>query len=124
MEVIDTPGLMWPAIRYPSDGLMLAASHAIGENAYIDEEVATFLADLLLRRYPELLRKRYGCATGGLDGPGLIETIARKRGFRLKGGRVDYDKAGLALLHDYRSGALGRVSLETPESRAAMLAAA
>lgn len=124
MEVIDTPGLMWPAIRHPGDGLMLAASHAIGENAYIDEEVATFLAELLLRRYPELLRKRYGCATAGLDGPGLIETIARKRGFRLKGGRPDYEKAGLALLHDYRSGALGRVSLETPQSRAAMLAAA
>ena len=55
MTLIDTPGLMWPKIEHDSDGLMLAASHAIGRNAVIDEEVATFLADLLLERYPALL---------------------------------------------------------------------
>jgi ribosome biogenesis GTPase A len=124
MELIDTPGLMWPAIEHPSDGLMLAASHAIGENAYVDEEVAAYLAQTLLSRYPALVAARYGRAPKGMDGPGLIEAIALKRGFRLKGGAFDYSKAGLALLHDYRSGALGRVSLETPESRAAMVAAA
>lgn len=121
MELIDTPGLMWPTIRYPGDGLMLAASHAIGADAYIDEEVATFLAETLIARYPALVTARYGCATENLDGPGLIEAIARLRGFRAKGGRLDYEKAGLALLRDYRSGALGRISLETPQSRAAML---
>ena len=122
MELIDTPGLMWPAIKHPSDGLMLAASHAIGERAFIDEEVATFLADTLLARYPSLLTSRYGCPTEALDGPGLIAAIAKQRGFRAKGGALDYEKAGLVLMHDYRSGALGRISLETPQSRAAMLA--
>jgi ribosome biogenesis GTPase A len=122
MELIDTPGLMWPAIKFPSDGLMLAASHAIGENAYIDEEVAAFLADTLLARYPALLAARYGCETGARDGPGVIAAIAKQRGFRVRGGGLDLLKAGLALLHDYRSGALGRISLETPQSRAAMLA--
>lgn len=122
MELIDTPGLMWPAIRHRADGLMLAASHAIGENAYIGEEVATFLAEVLLARYPGLVAARYGCRPDSLDGPGLVEAIARKRGYLLKGNRVDYEKAGNALIHDYRSGALGRVSLETPASRAAMLA--
>lgn len=122
MELIDTPGLMWPAIEYPADGLMLAASHAIGENAYIDEEVAVFLAQTLLVHYPALLRARYGCESDGLDGPGLIEAIAQKRRFLLKGGTPDREKAGLALIHDYRSGALGRISLETPQSRAAMTA--
>jgi ribosome biogenesis GTPase A len=121
MELIDTPGLMWPSIRHPSDGLMLAASHAIGENAFISEEVATFLAEVLLARYPELVSARYACKAETLDGPGLIEAIARKRGYLLKGGRVDYEKAGNALVHDYRSGALGRISLETPESRTAMI---
>jgi ribosome biogenesis GTPase A len=121
MELIDTPGLMWPAIKHPADGLMLAASHAIGENAYISEEVATFLAEILLARYPELVAARYGCKPESLDGPGLIEAIARRRGYLLKGNRVDYEKAGNALVHDYRSGALGRVSLETPGSRAAMI---
>jgi ribosome biogenesis GTPase A len=121
MVLIDTPGLMW-SIKHADDGLMLAASHAIGENAFISEEVATFLAEILLARYPELVAARYGCEPATLDGPGLIEAIARKRGYLLKGGRVDYEKAGNALVHDYRSGTLGRISLETPESRAAMIA--
>jgi ribosome biogenesis GTPase A len=123
MVLIDTPGLMW-SIKHPDDGLMLAASHAIGENAFISEEVATFLGEILLARYPGLLATRYGCDPKALDGPGLIEAIARKRGYLLKGGRVDYEKAGNALVHDYRSGALGRISLETPESRTAMMARA
>jgi ribosome biogenesis GTPase A len=123
MVLIDTPGLMW-SIKHPDDGLMLAASHAIGENAFISEEVAAFLAEILLERYPGLIEKRYEFRANTLDGPGLVEAIARKRGYLLKGGRVDYEKAGNALVHDYRSGALGRVSLETPESRAAMLSRA
>src|SRR5262245_6742485 len=120
MVLIDTPGLMW-SIKNPDDGLMLAASHAIGENAFISEEVATFLAEILLARYPGLVEKRYGVRSNDLDGPGLVEAIARRRGYLLKGGRGDYEKAGNALVLDYRSVALGRASLETPESRAAML---
>lgn len=122
MTLVDTPGLMWPKIQYPSDGLMLAASHAIGRNALIDTEVAGFLGGLLLQRYAKLVAQRYGCSTEGLDGPALVEMVARRRAYVLKGGSLDLDKAALALLQDYRSGALGRVSLETPESRAAMLA--
>ena len=121
MELIDMPGLMGPAIGYPSDGLMLAASHAIGENAYIDEEVAVALAETLLIRYPALLAARYKCETEGLDGPGVIEAIAKQRGFRIKGGDLDYDKATRTLLSDYRSGALGRITLETPQSRKSMM---
>jgi ribosome biogenesis GTPase A len=121
MTITDTPGLMWPKIEYPSDGYMLAASHAIGRNAVIDEEVAAFLAEILLTRYPALLTARYGCAVEGLDGEGVIEAVAKRRGFRLKGGEPDLEKASLALLTDYRSGALGRISLETPETRSAML---
>ena len=120
--LFDTPGLMWPAITHPSDGLMLAASHAIGANAYIDEEVATYLAELLLQRYPALLAKRYGCTVAGLDGPALIEAVARQRGLRARGGVLDLEKAAHVLLTDYRQGAIGRISLETPQSRAAMLA--
>ena len=121
MELIDTPGLMWPKIEHPADGLMLAASHAIGENAYIDEEVAVFLAETLLLRYPMLLSERYALQPEGLDGPGLIERIATKRGLL---GATQYLKASLILLNDYRSGALGRISLESPQSREAMVAAA
>ena len=59
----------------------------------------------------------------GLDGVGVIEAIAKRRGYRLKGGEADLEKAALTLLQDYRDGTLGRVSLETPEQRRRMLTA-
>ena len=124
MSLTDTPGLLWPKIEHPIDGLMLAASHAVGRNAIIEEEVATFLAEVLLARYAELLTQRYGFSVAGLDPTGVIEAIARQRGYRLKGGAPDFDKTAMTLLQDYRSGALGRISLETPQSRAQMLQAA
>jgi ribosome biogenesis GTPase A len=123
-SITDTPGMMWPKIKYDSDGFMLAASHAIGRNAVIDEEVATFLGDLLLKRYPALLAGRYKFAVDGMDGVNVIESVAKKRGYRMKGGDPDLEKAAITLLTDYRSGTLGRISLETPETRREMLAAA
>jgi ribosome biogenesis GTPase A len=124
MTLTDTPGLMWPKIEYDADGYMLAASHAIGVNAVIEEEVAVFLGELLLERYAPLLTARYRLDTRGMDSVGLLETIGEKRGCRIKGGGLDMEKAALILLSDYRSGALGRVSLETPETRAVMLSSA
>jgi len=124
MTLIDTPGLMWPKIEHDSDGLMLAASHSIGRNAVIDEEVAAFLGDILLKHYPALATQRYGCKAEGMDGFHLIEAVAKKRGYRMKGGEFDLEKAALTLLQDYRDGVLGRISLETPASREEMLKAA
>jgi ribosome biogenesis GTPase A len=63
--LIDTPGLMWPKIEHDADGYMLAASHAIGVNAVPEEEVATFLAGILIDRYPALHTARYGFETRG-----------------------------------------------------------
>ncbi len=120
--LIDTPGMMWPKIEHPTDGLMLAASHAIGVNAIIEEEVAAFLAEVLLQRYPQSLAARYGIRPDGMDGVGVVEGIAARRGFRLRGGDLDFEKAAHTLLQDYRSGALGRISLETPQSRVELLA--
>ncbi|QBE62584.1 ribosome biogenesis GTPase YlqF [Pseudoduganella lutea] len=120
--IIDTPGLLWPKIEMPSDGLALAASHAIGANALIEEEVAEWLAAELLARYPQLLAARYGFKLEGMDAIAVVEGIAQRRGFRIRGGDWDYEKASHMLLQDYRSGALGRISLETPETRAAALA--
>ncbi len=88
----------------------------------IEEEVATFLADQLLVHYPHLITARYGFPTEGIDGVSVIEGVAQRRAFRLKGGDPDFEKAAHTLLQDYRSGALGRISLETPASRAALLA--
>ena len=123
MTLTDTPGLMWPKIEHDADGMMLAASHAIGRNAVPEEEVATFLANILLERYPARLASRYGFAPKGLDGPGVIEAVARRRGCTVKGrgGELDREKASMILLQDYRDGALGRISLETPQTRRVML---
>jgi ribosome biogenesis GTPase A len=120
--LVDTPGMLWPKIELASDGMMLAASHAVGSNALVEEEVAVFLAEILLQRYPQLLTARYGFKTEGLDGIAVIESVAARRGFRIKGGDYDYEKAAHVLLHDYRTGALGRISLETPDTRAVRLA--
>ena len=119
MTLTDSPGLMWPKIERPEDGLILATIHAIGRNAVIDEEVAEFLAATLLSRYPGLLAARYEVGEQGLDGVGVIEAIAKKRGCLLKGrgGEFDLEKAAMILLTEYRSGKLGRISLETPGTR-------
>jgi ribosome biogenesis GTPase A len=101
--------------------MMLAASHAVGSNALIEEEVAIFLAEILLERYPHLLTARYGFKPEGLDGIAVVENVAARRGFRVKGGDFDFEKAAHVLLHDYRSGALGRISLETPGTRSLRL---
>jgi ribosome biogenesis GTPase A len=123
MTLTDSPGLMWPKIEYPEDGLMLAAIHAIGRNAVIEEEIAEFLADILLARYSAQLAERFGMDVSGMDGSDVIAAIARKRGClrQGRGGEPDLEKAALILLTEYRSGKLGRISLETPETRAAML---
>lgn len=127
MTLTDTPGMMWPKIAYDADGYMLAASHAIGRNAVIDEEVAAFLGDILIARYPAQLSARYRLGADALavmDGPALVEAVGRRCGCLVKGGGLDLEKAAQILLQDYRDGALGRISLETPETRAAMVAAA
>ena len=119
MTLTDSPGLLWPKIEKPEDGLKLAAIHAIGRNAVIEEEVAEFLAATLLSRYPGLLAARYDIVEEGLDGMDVIEAIAKKRGCLLKGrgGEPDLEKAAMILLTEYRSGKLGRISLETPGMR-------
>jgi len=121
LTLYDTPGMLWPKIDHPIDGLMMAASHAVGVNAYIDEEVGTWLASYLLEHYPALLKARYGFDLTDMDAVAVIEGIAKKRGCLIKGrgGELDLEKASAILLIDYRSGALGRITLETPELRAA-----
>jgi ribosome biogenesis GTPase A len=116
MTVTDSPGLLWPKIEKPEDGLKLATIHAIGRNAVNEEEVAEFLSATLLARYPGLLAARFGFAEDGMDGVDVIEAIAKKRGCLLKGrgGEPDLEKAAMILLTEYRIGKLGRISLEVP----------
>lgn len=126
MSITDTPGMMWPKIAYDSDGFMLAASHAIGRNAVIDEDVAVFLGNVLLKSYPALLNTRYKLDAmkldvNAIDSIDLLEAIAKRRAYKRHDGEWDMERTAMTLLTDYRSGAIGRVSLETPASRQAML---
>ncbi|AKR43476.1 ribosome biogenesis GTPase YlqF [Methylophilus sp. TWE2] len=126
LNITDTPGMMWPKIEHESDGYLLAASHAIGRNAVIDEDVAEFLGNLLLKQYPALMNTRYKLDAmkldvNSMDGIDLLEAIAKRRTYKRNDGEWDMERTAMALLTDYRSGAIGRVSLESPQSRAEML---
>ncbi|KQT37228.1 MULTISPECIES: ribosome biogenesis GTPase YlqF [unclassified Methylophilus] len=128
-SITDTPGMMWPKIEHESDGYMLAASHAIGRNAVIDEDVAEFLGNLLLKQYPALINTRYKLDAMKLDvqqidGIDLLQAIAKRRAYKRNDGQWDMERTAMAFLTDYRGGAIGRVSLESPKSRAEMIALA
>ncbi len=120
----DTPGVLWPRIIVAQSGYNLAASGAIGINAFDDEEVALELLNYLIPNYPEALSARYKIqeVTGRSDEE-MLDAIGRQRGAIQSGGRVNTTKAADIVIHDFRSAALGRVTLETPTEFAAWLAA-
>ncbi len=118
----DTPGVMWPRIIVAQSGFNLAASGAIGVNAFDDEEVALELLNYLIFHYPEALAKRYNIPdVARLNDEQLLEAIGRQRGAVQSGGRINTTKAALLVIHDFRSQALGRITLETPEEFAVWL---
>jgi ribosome biogenesis GTPase A len=126
MNITDTPGMMWPKIEHDSDGFMLAASHAIGRNAVIDEDVAVFLGNNLLATYPDLLNARYQLDAmklnvQAMDGVDLLEAIAKRRAYKRRDGVWDLERTAMVFLTDYRHGSIGRISLETPSSRQTLL---
>ena len=113
----DTPGMLWPKIIVAQSGYNLAASGAVGRNALDEEEVALELLDYLRRHYLPLLQARYAAdkdPSSHWDDASWLEWIARKRGALLGGGRVNYQKAAENVLTDFREGAIGRITLETP----------
>ena len=113
----DTPGMLWPKIIVEESGYNLAASGAVGRNALDEEEVALELLDYLRRHYLPLLQARYAAdkdPSSHWDDASWLEWIARKRGALLGGGRVNYQKAAENVLTDFREGAIGRITLETP----------
>ena len=113
----DTPGMLWSKIIVEQSGYNLAASGAVGRNALDEEEVALELLDYLRRHYLPLLQARYAAdkdPSSHWDDTSWLEWIARKRGALLGGGRVNYQKAAENVLTDFREGAIGRITLETP----------
>ena len=124
----DTPGMLWPKIVVPESGYHLAASGAVGRNAYDEELVALELLKVLQGPYAALLEARYKWgstpeAIAAMKDEELLFAIGKKRGALLPGGKLNAQKAAETLLTDFRSGALGRITLETPEQFARWLAA-
>ncbi len=114
--LLDTPGILWPKFEDPQVGLMLAYTGAVKEGVIDIEELSCRLILLLHKRYPQALKERYGIdAPGQLQGWELLEMAGRKRGFLISGGEVNLERMAKVLLDEYRSGKLGRFTLEEPE---------
>lgn len=121
--LFDTPGVLWPRIIVAKSGYNLAASGAIGKNAFDDEEVALELLDYLRQHYPLQVQERFKLAdVAGQTDEQLLDAIGRKRGALLSGGRINLQKAAEVVIHDFRQFSLGRISLETPDEFAQWLA--
>jgi ribosome biogenesis GTPase A len=114
MMLSDHPGILWPKIDDDSAALRLALGGALPDRALEYESVALFGAALLMERYPERLLERYRLPEMPPGAPALLVEIGRRRGGLRSGGSVDLHKAADVLIHDFRSGALGRISLEAP----------
>jgi ribosome biogenesis GTP-binding protein YlqF len=121
MELLDTPGILWPKFDDQAVGMRLAVIGSIREEILNLEEVAFFAVRELAAKYWDAFVQRFGLEGGPPDNPDdpdqivdVLERIGRKRGCLASGGRVDLEKASGVLLRDLRAGKLGRITLEEP----------
>lgn len=116
LELLDTPGILWPKFEDVKVGIRLGYTGAIRDDVMDIEELGMHLMAYLAKEYPETLTSRYKIdITGEEDGYELLQKGGRKRGFLLSGAEVDTERMARILLDEYRSGKLGRFTLETPE---------
>ena len=114
--LLDTPGILWPKFDDANVGMMLAYTGAVKEGILDIEELSSFLMELLWKRYPQAVKDRYGIEAEP-DTPGyeLLQLAGKKRGFLLARGEINTERMAKVLLDEYRSGKLGRFTLELPE---------
>lgn len=116
LELLDTPGILWPRFDDPEVGKRLAFTGAIKDDVVDMEELACCLMDYLSRRYAPVLAERYKIEVQPEDsGYDLLEKAGRKRGFLMRGAQVDTQRMARVLLDEFRGGKLGRFTLETVE---------
>ena len=116
LELLDTPGILWPRFDDPEVGKRLAFTGAIKDDVVDMEELACCLMDYLSRRYAPVLAERYKIEVEPKDsGYDLLEKAGRKRGFLMRGAQVDTQRMARVLLDEFRGGKLGRFTLETVE---------
>ena len=114
--LLDTPGILWPKFEDPNVGMMLAYTGAVKEGVIDIEELAAKLMELMLKLYPHTLLERYKVmAEQGTPGYMLLEEAGKKRGYLLARGEIHTERMAKVLLDEYRSGKLGRFTLEMPE---------
>lgn len=116
LQLLDTPGILWPKFDDPNVGMMLAYTGAVKEGVIDIEELSCRLMELLLKYYPNVLLERYKVEAEP-DTPGyeLLELAGRKRGLLLRGGEVHTERMAKVLMDEFRSGKLGKFTLEMPE---------
>ena len=116
LELLDTPGVLWPKFEDQQTGLVLAFTGAVRDEVMDLEMLAICLLETLAVRYPEALAARYRLSCDGKsDGAALLSQAARGRGFLISGGEIDTERMARVLLDEFRGGKLGRITLQTPE---------
>lgn len=116
MELLDTPGILWPKFEDKEVGIKLAFIGSINDDIIDLEGLATGLINLLNERFPLLIPKRYGIIIEENDTPHiLLEKIGKARGFVSKGGSIDLGRTAKIILDEFRGGKLGKITLEMPE---------
>ena len=116
LELLDTPGILWPKFEDQAVGLRLALIGSIKEEILNTTEMAIAFIDFLKKTYKGVLEERYA-VDEGKENLEILEEIARVRGCLMKGNQMDIDKAGRLLLEDFRSLRLGKLSLEVPDEQ-------
>lgn len=116
LELLDTPGILWPKFEDETTGIHLAFTGAVKDEIMDLETLACHLIEILAKRYPQALLERYKVEADP-EQPGweLLEQCGRKRGFLISGGEVDTERMARILLDEYRSGKLGRITFESPQ---------
>ena len=112
MQLLDTPGILWPKFEDPEVGLNLAFCGSIKDEILDMATLALELIKVLAADYPELLMERYKLDSLSEDGLENMEAIALKRGFILPGKRIDYERCAKTVLDEFRGGKIGRITLE------------
>ena len=116
LELLDTPGMLWPRFEDRSVGIRLACTGAVRDEVMDLEELACHLIGYLGLHYPQALLERYQTAAEeGDSGWDLLVKAGRRRGFVVRGGEVDTERMARILLDEFRGGRLGRFTLELPE---------
>ncbi len=116
LQLLDTPGILWPKFEDPEVGMMLAYTGAVKEGVIDIEELACRLMELLHKYYPETLAERYKVeAEPGIRGYDLLEMAGRKRGYLMARAEVNTERMAKVLLDEFRGGKLGKFTLEMPE---------